>query len=70
MLYLLDSLSKMVGEPYKTLFGPLLAEVGGSGRWDACQGWCAVSSRHVPPPPPPPQTPVRRGCVHAADLPR
>lgn len=45
-LYLLDSVSKTVGEPYKSLFLPLLAEVGGReciarqlGSRRACQAW-------------------------------
>lgn len=37
VLYLLDSVSKMVGEPYKTLFAPSLREVGG---WAG--GQCAL----------------------------
>lgn len=40
-LYLLDSISKLVGEPYKTLFAPALPEVGASRR--AREDWLAFT---------------------------
>jgi pre-mRNA cleavage complex 2 protein Pcf11 len=44
-LYLLDSISKLVGEPYKTLFAATLPEVRATRGWVQSADWSQVGRK-------------------------